>query len=1018
MQKIPLVSVLILVVGAGFILLGFGSRAVQAQEPLYETPEQAFLAALGKYMTAVGDDAAWVLGEIKQSGNYAYSIAQAGENVDDYQGFIMLLARKDTENYWSAVGPQIVSNAEYNQWLAEVPDDLIGTFGKSYYYLYDSVPANLFSPRAVPLHRFPWPINFQAVLTQKDGSYHTNQLDFVMRSTDDIYASKPGLVIFVKDSSSIGGCDMDLWPWANFVVVQHSATEYTWYVHLKYGSATVNVGDLIGYGTKIGEQGNTGFACGTTGIHLHYMVSSEIPSGWPDPNVPNYAPWPPSGSIFPVDFVESTYASLVEGMYYVSQNASPPGVCNTAPTQVSFFDNTYCNSNLFSIGSSGFVDLISLGIDARLESIEIPTGWSVGLYLDQNELGGKTCLNQSDSMLWDNLFDDGERVANNVLWARIYDAPDCPYPFEQGIVFYPEGNFGGIPLWGMVGERSSNEPGYEVGSIYVPDIHSAVIYDQDGLAGNSLCLSGSVLNLSLESGWSGNAVESVSLLYGDTCEPIPNPVPVPVLVSPEDGGVSYLEAPELCWQLDEPGFSFNVQIFGEGYSEGSGWISEMCWMPPGLVGRSGTYSWQVQAKNVEGQISNWSSMYQFTLLEDTNPPTAEFLYLEEGGSVVRPRTYLNVAAHDAETEVVKVHFFAWYDEGSSVGYDWRYLGADDDGSDGWAIIWNLTVVESSDAAVWSYVEDAAGNFNSVFLSGLNVVASLPNESGFEGRDTGDSSREEGSSSPAPVGGDDPDEVDTTELPGEEVPEAVEEKPPASISGPVPGEELPKPKLAAPILVSPTLHNIYYLPELVFLCWEGDSTNADLAYRVEINGAVEIRSDWMQGVCWQPLGLEPGSGSYTWRVRSRHAGLGLSEWSVQGAFQLERDTSAPLVSYESPTVSASVSDELLIQLTASDEESGLKQAHYMAWYDDGSGAQWHLLAKVPISNNEVVDFLWDISEITPQKVQLWVYMEDQSGNLGSAMVSEIFVSTPAVNQPVSGRYVKSLFDTVYKDRIAD
>lgn len=84
-------------------------------------------------------------------------------------------------------------------------------------------------------------------------------------TSGDVYASKPGTVMFIKESSN-ENCNIappdPCWKKANMVVVQHSASEYTWYVHLAYNSVTVSVGNVIGFGTKIGVEGTTGYASG------------------------------------------------------------------------------------------------------------------------------------------------------------------------------------------------------------------------------------------------------------------------------------------------------------------------------------------------------------------------------------------------------------------------------------------------------------------------------------------------------------------------------------------------------------------------------------------------------------------------------------------------------------------------------------------------------------------------------------------------------------------------------------
>ncbi len=223
-------------------------------------------------------------------------------------------------------------------------------FEKSYYYLYDEIAISAFIHPGLFLSSFPLgDYDEKPFSTQKDGSYHTHQLDFVMRSIDDIYASKPGLVIFVKDSSGVGGCDIDLWPWANMVVVQHSATEFSWYVHLKQDSATVNVGDLIGYGTKIGEQGNTGF-CLWNNRDPSALYGLECDSfRLAGPECSELCPLAAERIDLSRLILLSPAMPLWYGdEYYVSQNASPPGACSIPRPQVNFYDNTYCNSNLYS----------------------------------------------------------------------------------------------------------------------------------------------------------------------------------------------------------------------------------------------------------------------------------------------------------------------------------------------------------------------------------------------------------------------------------------------------------------------------------------------------------------------------------------------------------------------------------------------------------------------------------------------------------------------------------------------
>ena len=954
-----------------------------AQTTGYPAPEEALEQALAAYISVTGETQTWSLGDVVTSGDFGYSIARSADHQTNEQGFVLLLARKQADSLWYAVAPEVIPAAEYDQWLADTPDSLIDAFSKSFYYQY--TPEDLeqiLQPRAVSLYRLPWPIRYQAILTQKDGSYHTNQLDFVIRNSDNIYASKPGLVIFVKDVSGVGGCDMALWSYANMVVVQHTLAEFSWYVHLKKDSATVEVGDLVGYGTKIGEQGNTGFSCGTTGIHLHYMLSTEVPAGWPNPTVPNYAPWPPSGSIVPMDFIEVGYAALTEGRYYESTNAPAPGICSTTSTAVNFYDNTYCNSRFYNTGAAGLIDLKALGLSTNLESIEIPAGWSVGLYRTENELGPRVCLNQSDEMLWDNVFSNGEIVANRVSWLRVYQVPGCPYPFEQGIAFFPQTNFFGTPFFGMVGERLSNGPAQAVGSIYLPGGYSARIFDADGGTGNSVCLDESLLDIADLPGWTGVVVESVELVQGDACEPAPVEVPQPTLLTPVNSGTTYTESPEFCWQVEEnsAGLSYNVEVSNAGgtFFENSGWSTETCWQPVDLVGQLGEFNWRVQAKSAQGDLGPWSVGYTFTLIADTVAPLAGFRYLNDGSTVGWPRSNIFVNAADGETRVARVHYFAWYDDGSGAGYDWHYIGVDEDESDDWNFQWSVVPVASQDLALWVYAEDLAGNFSSAFISGLTVTSTQTSEGGFEGRDTGPGEGVE-------------NEVEVPEGSGglpagtTSTPEENNSSPETGTTG---GSESSPPIVTprSPRTTSPEAGAVFYSPDAVQLCWQPVS-GSEMSYRVRVSGAQELTSPWLAESCWKLGGLL-FEGNFTWKVRARTSNGVLSEWSPGASFRLVEDLTAPEVTVLSPMAADFLSGTVEISIQSRDSSSGVSQLQVLAWFDDGSGSAWHELGRLPANSDGAYRLDWTLPALDDQQIQLWVYAVDHAGNVGFDRVGSL------------------------------
>ncbi len=304
------------------------ARAVRA-EPLPQAPtpaapdlETAFRVALAAYAQRFAPGARFRLGPLQQAGGWACLLVQpldaAGRPLEE--PVLALLAHQDPALGWRVAAPRLTPAAEYNALLASFPASLLSEGARA--YLGQPVVAAA-SQANFSGHHFPWGLGKMAYLTQIDQPYHIGQVDFDIegiRLAGDVYASKPGQVVFVKQSSDCHQCPPSAGQTYNMVVIQHGPGEFTWYVHLAYHSATVAVGDWVGYGTRIGVEGDTGYA---TGVHLHYMASTDH-TAWTDPEDPDVAPWPPSGTIVPVDFLESPWSSLVEWHTYTSQNAPPP----------------------------------------------------------------------------------------------------------------------------------------------------------------------------------------------------------------------------------------------------------------------------------------------------------------------------------------------------------------------------------------------------------------------------------------------------------------------------------------------------------------------------------------------------------------------------------------------------------------------------------------------------------------------------------------------------------------------
>lgn len=97
-------------------------------------------------------------------------------------------------------------------------------------------------------------------------SFH-NGIDLISESTgvDDIIAFADGVVEAVQ--TCVKGKDTTVYTAGNYVKIKHNSTYSSRYLHLKYGSISLKVGDKVKKGQKIGVMGSTGYS---TGNHLHF----------------------------------------------------------------------------------------------------------------------------------------------------------------------------------------------------------------------------------------------------------------------------------------------------------------------------------------------------------------------------------------------------------------------------------------------------------------------------------------------------------------------------------------------------------------------------------------------------------------------------------------------------------------------------------------------------------------------------------------------------------------------------
>ncbi|MCS6849135.1 MAG: M23 family metallopeptidase [Anaerolineae bacterium] len=328
----PRPTLLVSLVTALALLAAPASSPIAAQEQ--DALRLAFEAVLPRLNARAAWGESYTLGEVASDGRWAFAIAEPIP-ASGFAGFtphiaIPLIGIREAGG-WLVIAPSPANAAEFNALLHNLPAQLADEATKAYFeqplLRTGHGPARI---QNFTGHKLPWRKSLQAWAFSKDVSGHVNQVDFDIQglaATGDVLASKPGVVVFAKESSNAGACGnfSSVWRQANMVVVQHGPNEYSWYVHLEHNSVPVNVGDVVSAGTKLGVEGDTGFACGK---HVHFMVSSE-PATWTNPADPNAAPWPKTNTLAPVDFVEVPWSGIQNGQTYISQNdgAPPPPPC-------------------------------------------------------------------------------------------------------------------------------------------------------------------------------------------------------------------------------------------------------------------------------------------------------------------------------------------------------------------------------------------------------------------------------------------------------------------------------------------------------------------------------------------------------------------------------------------------------------------------------------------------------------------------------------------------------------------
>ncbi len=106
-------------------------------------------------------------------------------------------------------------------------------------------------------------------LTHRDSDRYA--VDFAMPEGTTVCAAREGIVVDLKESSTVGGPEKKFKDQSNFVSIAHSDGTIGEYHHLKHDGVLVEIGQQVTAGQPIALSGSSGYS---TSPHLHFGVYS------------------------------------------------------------------------------------------------------------------------------------------------------------------------------------------------------------------------------------------------------------------------------------------------------------------------------------------------------------------------------------------------------------------------------------------------------------------------------------------------------------------------------------------------------------------------------------------------------------------------------------------------------------------------------------------------------------------------------------------------------------------------
>jgi len=352
--------------------------------------------------------------------------------------------------------------------------------------------------------------------------------------------------------------------------------------------------------------------------------------------------------------------------------------------QVKLYEWANYGGNIVFSGGTGF----SNDPNADSYSLEIPIGWSVKTWREDNRGGEERCWSESVP----NLQDHGWHLAIQSLEA--FDSNVCPP--ESQVKLYELANYGGNVVFSG-GTGFSNDPSANSYSMEVPSGWSVKTWREDNRGGEERCWPESVPNLQ-DHGWH-LAIQSLEAFDSNVCPPVcdPNADQVALYENTDYGGN--------CVTLDVGEYPYPSYLGdvgndnAESIKVGSNAQAVLC-EHDNYQGRCETFTSDDASLGDNYIGANVVSSVKVQQ-RDTTPPTGQITSPSDGDVISACPLTIQADASDDQSGVSHVEFHAYYDGG------WHHLGDDDTGPYSWN--WDCSTV--ADQGIWLtiHVWDNAGN---------------------------------------------------------------------------------------------------------------------------------------------------------------------------------------------------------------------------------------------------------------------------------------------------------------------